>query len=92
MSKQSEAAKVRKGLYETHMGISSGPAIKALEAMNRDLSSAATDPYCIPVQNNYEKVWENIPPGGFGVVQANRLAKRLKPLTIVTTKKETTSD
>jgi hypothetical protein len=91
MTKQSEATKARKGLYEQHMGISSGPAIKALEAMNRDLSSAATDPYCIPVQNLYDRVWEHIPPGGFGVVQANRMAKRLKPLTIVTTE-ETKSD
>lgn len=91
MTKQSEATKVRKELYEQHMGISSGPAIKALEAMNRDLSSAATDPYCIPVMNNYDRVWEHIPPGGFGVVQANRMAKRLKPLTIVTTE-ETNSD
>ena len=85
MTKQATAAKANDALnaiYEKQTGLTSGPVIKALNAMNKELG--LTDPFCIPVQNLYKNDYENIPPGGFGVVKAGRLTKRLKRLTITT--------
>ena len=81
MTTKQEANKALAELYKEGTGLTKGPVIKALNAMNNELG--ITDPYYIAVQNLHTKDWENIPPNGFGVVQKGRLSKRLKPVKII---------
>ena len=68
-------------------GITSVPVIKALNALNDEVG--ISDPHCVLVKNLYSKPWENIPPGGFGVVKASRMAKRLKRVSLKKKEDET---
>ena len=61
-------------------GITSPRITKALNALNEE--AGLTDPHCVLVKNLYSKPWENIPPNGFGVVKASRMAKRLKRVSL----------
>ena len=81
-----EVQKVLDGLYEEHLGTSTGPVAKALNAMNHEIGPMK--PRVVLVQNLYDKEWDNIPPKGFGVVRADQMARRLKKVAVIKEEKK----
>ena len=81
MTAKQDVQKVLDELYEEHLGTTTGPVVKALNAMNHDLD--LSKPRVVCVQNFYDQTWDGIPPQGFGVVPANRVSKKLKRVKVI---------
>ena len=85
MTAKKEFQKALDELYEEHLGTTTGPVVKALNAMNHELDMSR--PRVVCVQNFYDQVWDGIPAnGGFGVVPANQVSRKLKRVKVVKAK------
>ena len=86
MTAKKEFQKALDELYEEHLGTTTGPAVKALNAMNHELDMSR--PRVVCVQNFYDQTWDGIPPKGFGAVPANQVSRKLKRVKVITKTKE----